>query len=76
MKCKVCGKRFSLKAENRNEIIKCPHGVKALVEDVVIYEAFDCTKCGCQNIVNVREGLPTMEYNPQEQRRWLDEADN
>lgn len=57
MKCKVCGKRFSAKAKNRYEIVKDPKGLRCLVEDVVVYEAFDCPKCGCQNIVNVREDV-------------------
>ena len=51
MKCKICGKEFQLKKEN-----------KYLVQNVSIggilnrnyYEAFDCPYCGCQNIVNER----------------------
>jgi len=55
MKCKVCGKKFNLKAENRYEIREVPKGLRMLVEDAKVYEAFDCPKCGCQNIVNIRK---------------------
>lgn len=55
MKCKVCGKRFKALKENRYEAIKRPSGINIIVEDSIIYEAFDCPKCGCQNIVNIRE---------------------
>ena len=53
--CKVCGKRLNLKAENRYEIREVPKGLRVLVEGAVVYEAFDCPKCGCQNIVNIRK---------------------
>lgn len=48
MKCKVCGYNFELKKEN-----------KYIVSERVFpffdyHEAFDCPKCGCQNIVNRR----------------------
>ena len=69
MKCKVCGKRLSFKAENRYEIRQVPKGLRMLVENAVIYEAFDCTKCGCQNIVNVRE---EVVFNDVEER--IDDA--
>ena len=55
MKCKVCGKKLNLKSENRYEIREVPKGLRMLVEDAVVYEAFDCPKCGCQNIVNSRK---------------------
>ena len=47
MKCKICGARMKLKAEDRYEI---PCFVKHRK-----FEAFNCRKCGCQNIVNVKE---------------------
>ena len=55
MKCKVCGKRFSPNKENRYEIMRFPRGVEVLYERAKILECFDCPKCGCQNIVNIRE---------------------
>jgi len=48
MKCKVCGKRLDLKAKYRYEIREVPKGLRMLVENAVVYEAFDCPKCGCQ----------------------------
>lgn len=56
MKCKVCNKRFSLNKENKYEVINRPTGLNVLTERTKIYEAFDCPRCGCQNIVNIREG--------------------
>lgn len=53
-KCKVCGKRFILSAENKYTIPR-----REICDMAVVlhscYEAFDCPKCGCQNIVNIRE---------------------
>lgn len=57
MKCKICGKRFRLRIENKYDVRKT-----AGLSDVLsgkttntVYECFDCPICGCQNIVNVRE---------------------
>ena len=55
MKCKVCGKRLLLKSDLRYEITKYPVGLNVLVENPTTYECFDCSHCGCQNIVNIRE---------------------
>lgn len=55
MKCKICGRMFRLKSENRYEIVKVPVGLLSLTKDTEIFECFDCPHCGCQNIVNVRE---------------------
>lgn len=58
MKCKICGKRMKLKAENRQEIKKNKSLGECLTKSgssMQIYEAFDCPHCGCQNIVNIRE---------------------
>lgn len=54
-KCKVCGKLFRLKANRRYEVISNPVGLGFLVEKPHILECFDCPRCGCQNMVNVRE---------------------
>lgn len=57
MRCKICGKRMKLKAENRQEIVKKKSLSEALTGsgNPLIIEAFDCNHCGCQNIVNIRE---------------------
>lgn len=64
-KCKVCGKRLKLKAELRYEVYQDPKlmGVSISIfgmQTPKMYECFDCLKCGCQNVVNIRE-LPTDE---------------
>lgn len=53
MKCKVCNKRFKL-LSNKKYLVEVNGGslFQPLKE---IYEAFDCPKCGCQNIVNTRK---------------------
>lgn len=50
-KCKVCGKRFELQADRRYEVLRQSNPVCW----PTVYECFDCPKCGCQNMVNVRE---------------------
>lgn len=70
MKCKICGKRMKLLAENRKEIRKTPSLGEALTKSgggKQIFEAFDCPHCGCQNIVNIREC--NNEDRPISQRR-------
>ena len=62
-KCKVCGKRFELEKSNRYDVVKNPEGLQALTQSSTTYEAFDCPKCGCQNIVGIREiGDSNDEY--------------
>ena len=58
MKCKVCSRRFKLNKRNKY-LIEKSGGLLACALPKEIYEAFDCPRCGCQNIVNVRE---TMIY--------------
>lgn len=67
MICKVCKKFFIPRKENKYTIVKAPVGLSALTEQTKIYEAFDCPRCGCQNIVNVREGI-TNELIPTSDR--------
>ena len=55
MKCKVCGKRFRLKKDNKYIVKVSPHGLACLTDAPRYYEAFDCPKCGCQKIVNIVE---------------------
>lgn len=51
MKCKICGKRFELRKENRYDAIDIPVGLDCLTQPSIYYNAFDCPYCGCQNIV-------------------------
>jgi DNA-directed RNA polymerase subunit RPC12/RpoP len=53
MKCNVCGKRFRLKKENKYEV-KEINILREIANPGVVSEAFDCPRCGCQNIVNER----------------------
>lgn len=56
MKCKVCGKRFKLLAQNRYEVVVRPEGaLGVLTASVKHFNAFDCPHCGCQNIVSQLE---------------------
>jgi transcription elongation factor Elf1 len=56
MICKVCGRHFKPTPDKRYEVITHPVGLNVLTEKPKRYECFDCPKCGCQNIVNIREG--------------------
>ncbi len=60
MICKVCKRRF---VANKNDKYLAQKA-RSITDDImtapVTYEAFDCPKCGCQNIVNVRE--PEVDY--------------
>lgn len=47
-KCKVCGKDFELKNENKY----IADTTNFLINKSCYSEAFDCPFCGCQNIVN------------------------
>ena len=52
--CKVCKTNFELLKENK--YIACDNkGVQTIATGYKYYECFDCPKCGCQNIVNIRE---------------------
>jgi len=53
IKCKVCGKRFVLKHENKYLITK--RGLSILAIGDTVYECYDCPKCGCQIVANIRE---------------------
>ena len=59
MICKVCKRRFTASKDNKYLAQKSRSITDAITPAPVTYEAFDCPKCGCQNIVNVRE----PEYN-------------
>lgn len=49
-RCKVCGSFFRLLAKNRYEVKMIPEGIAWLTSGVTYYNAFDCPKCGCQNL--------------------------
>lgn len=62
MKCKVCGKRLRLDKECRYEVVKIPTALEIFSgKSTTVFEAFDCPKCGCQNIVNVKEAPTIIE---------------
>lgn len=67
-KCNVCGRRFRLLSKNRYEVVKNPVGLKCLAEGPVYFNAFDCPRCGCQNIVGAieKEKVRDIEELPQE----------
>ena len=66
MKCKVCGKRFKAIAENKYIAIEKIGALEGLTKAPKIFECFDCTKCGCQNIVNIREESIEIKENETE----------
>lgn len=51
--CKVCGKQFDLIKENKY-IVQENKGINGIATGTK--KCFDCPHCGCQNILNVREG--------------------
>lgn len=60
MKCKVCSRKFKLNKRNKY-LIEKSGGLLACALPKEIYEAFDCPRCGCQNIVNIRETMIYVE---------------
>lgn len=59
MKCNSCGRRFRLLAKNRYEIVKVEHSLVSVLKGNPVggtyFNAFDCPRCGCQNVVSVIE---------------------
>ena len=60
MICKVCKRRFVANKNDKYLVQKDRSIIDAIMTAPATYEAFDCPKCGCQNIVNVRE--PEVNY--------------
>ena len=60
MICKVCKRRFVVNKNDKYLAQKARSITDAIMTAPVTYEAFDCPRCGCQNIVNVRE--PEVDY--------------
>lgn len=52
MKCKICGKRFKLTKDRLYHVPK-------LFGQCI--ECTDCPRCGCQIMLNIREGTPRKE---------------
>ena len=71
MKCKVCGKDFELVKElhyiSRDDETS---GVSNIIHknEVSLYDTFDCTLCGCQNVMGVRKRIivPESEFKKDE----------
>lgn len=72
MKCKVCGKRFKLKKENKYEVSEPVVGLFTMGESKIT-ECFDCPKCGCQNVLNTRIGKKISKV-PKPTQDELDQA--
>ena len=51
MKCKICGKRFKLSAENVYIASDSTAVLQILAGTVKAYDAVDCPKCGCQTLL-------------------------
>lgn len=66
-KCNICGRRFRLLAKNRYEVVRRPAGIRCLTEATTYYNAFDCPRCGCQNVVGVVEKLIVRDIEEQPQ---------
>ena len=49
MNCKVCGAEFKPKKENKY-IVKVMKSTSIVTANVEYYDAFDCPKCGCQQL--------------------------
>lgn len=60
-KCNACGRRFKLQKENKYLVKKIPTLAECFTDRVTVFECFDCPKCGCQNIVNIREGIEEIK---------------
>lgn len=52
--CKVCGCKFQLDKKNKYEVAVTKPSLFG-GNFPVVYECFDCPKCGCQNMLNIRE---------------------
>lgn len=53
MKCKVCGTEFEPKKEDKY-IVKVTKRTSMVTADIETYDAFDCPKCGCQQLAGLR----------------------
>lgn len=72
IKCKVCGKRFVPKAQDR---YLCEENVPVLVrltKAPMVFECFDCPRCGCQCVANIREVNQEAEDVQEEEEEETD----
>ena len=53
--CKICGEELERIKENKY-IIQENKGMYGITTGTKKFECFDCPHCGCQNILNIREG--------------------
>lgn len=57
--CRICGEKLELLKENKYLVeTRKTEGMSIVLKS---YECFDCPKCGCQNILNIREGREEKE---------------
>lgn len=61
MICKVCKRYFRAKAENKYLVTEELTPIETIIKRTRTFECFDCPKCGCQNMVNIREGTIQSE---------------
>ena len=54
IKCKVCGKRFVAQNEKRYIAHQSVQGIMPLTFRKPKLECFDCPRCGCQVVANIR----------------------
>lgn len=54
MRCKICGKRFTIRKKIVYWVL-IYDGMAISPNKPSIFEAVDCTRCGCQHILNKRE---------------------
>lgn len=55
IKCKICGTKLELKKENKYVVSENKSLSEIVKEGNTYFECIDCSKCGCQNILNIRE---------------------
>jgi len=53
IKCKVCGTKFKPQKSNKYTV-KIVKRTSFVTADVEYYDAFDCPKCGCQQLAGLR----------------------
>lgn len=63
MKCKICGKRFIPRKTDKYLVREQLVGLECIAKTAKTLEAFDCKRCGCQNIVNIREVIIVNQEN-------------
>jgi hypothetical protein len=75
MKCKVCNKEFELLKENK----KVVSSWNVIFREDMLYEAFDCPHCGCQNVVNEYKEEPLDKvdetYKNREKMDYINKTD-